>query len=87
MTKHTIEIFRDKKAMGGYGWLNLPYTEYEVLDAIAKLCNLEDKKVYKHLIRHEEENVSKSEFYSPASIPKLKIPYCEKVVYCDVWLQ
>ncbi len=87
MTKHTIEIFRDKEAIKGYGWLNPPYSESEVLDAVAELCNRENKKVYKHLIRHEEENISKSDFYSPNKCPGIKIPRCHKVVYCDVWLQ
>jgi hypothetical protein len=87
MTKHTIEIFRDENFIKGYGWLNAPYTEEEVLDAVAKLCNEQNKKVYKHLIRHEDENISDTDFYSPEKNQSMRIPRCHKVVYCDVWLQ
>jgi hypothetical protein len=89
MTKHTIEIFRDESFIQGYGWRNTPYTEEEVLDAVAKLCNEQDKKVYKHLIRYAEENVSNVLFYSPNTCrhDDMRIPYCHRVVYCDIWLQ
>lgn len=87
MTKHTIEIFRDNNFIRGYGYLTIPYTEEEVLDAVTHLCNEQNKKVYKHLVRSEEENISNVDFYCPEWDQSIKIPRCHKVIYVDAWLQ
>jgi hypothetical protein len=99
MEKDTITLDYETKHVRGYGCLNRWWQEESnILDKIIEWSKeFPEKKVYKHQVRTEETNVRATEFYDfkgmidPVeplyTVPPSKIPYCDLVVYLDIWWQ
>lgn len=97
MKKDTIELERDSNHIKGYGIL--PYmdkwnNESNILDAIVEWSRKRKTvKIYKHIVRVSEENISKDRFYVSNHIKTIhneiitQIPYCDRVVYLDIYYQ
>lgn len=53
------------------------------------LISNKNKKIYKHLIRIEQENISTDRFYKPFNGKNGHnlIPYCDRVIYLDIYWQ
>jgi hypothetical protein len=99
MKKIKIEVERDNHHIMGYVSFPKIYEDYDqkILDFIMNWQNKKGNKkykIYKHLIRYEEENISNTDFYTPQSVDSLlsfnstlKIPYCDRVTYVYIYYQ
>lgn len=83
MKKETVEIYRVKCAQG-YAFVSPPISESIILDAIVNFSCGRNITIYKDVLRIEEENISTTDFYE---FNDLKIPYCDKVYYLDIYYQ
>lgn len=84
MKKETIEICREK-SLKGYTTLQESFTQSDILNKIVEWSKDKNILIYEHLLRVGEENISKTEFCSVCE--DTVIPYCERVVYLDIYYQ
>ncbi len=83
MKKETIELHRGKCTQG-YVYISSPVSDSIILDAIVDFSRDKNVTIYRDILRVEEENISSVDFYE---FQNLKIPYCEKVYYLDIYYQ
>jgi hypothetical protein len=92
MNKETLEIERYPDHISGYSRSTyLEENSQEILDKLIEWSKDKVEKIYKHKIRHVEENRSNERFYffdgGMGRCPKAKIPYCDLVCYLDIYYQ
>lgn len=94
MNKTSIELER-KDHIFGYGCMNWTGPNYskdsqDTLDFIVEWSkDNTEKKIYRHLIRTEQQNISQSRFHivERSCMEDLRIPYCDLVTYLDIYYQ
>lgn len=91
MLKEKIELDRFKNHISGYGSMNIPHSDSpEILNKLIEWSKNKDVKIYKHFISTTEENIDyfgpKYEFRSN-NCPPANIPYCDLVVYLEIYYQ
>ena len=95
MNKTTVELLRNSNHIHGYGTMISPITEQIILDKLVEwskanpfsVATCEEIKIYKHMLRVVEENISETDFYNPNFDSSMKIPRCDLVYYLDIYYQ
>lgn len=98
MKKETIEYFRDKKCIKGYGYITEPkqLNEISILNYLCEWSKNKKIKIYSHSLRKEEENIGKygdyfmdggKKQYGKELGPTMNIAYCDWVYYLDIYYQ
>ena len=90
MNKETIEISREKHIKGYSKFSYLNEDSNEILDKLIEWSRGNKFKIYKHKVRHEQENIGKSgEMYKfrADNCRPINIPYCDLVCYLDIYYQ
>ncbi len=86
MQKTTIELTRIPRHWAGYGLMNQPFTNESgtTLDALVDWAAKASCKVYRHLVRAEEERIG-----DDGTIQRIgcDIPLCDLVYYLDIYHQ
>lgn len=73
MEKEVVELYREKHFTTGYSWVRDPVSQEEVLDALIKFSQERSCKIYKHLIKEQEEEIVGND--------------CEKAIYLIIYYQ
>jgi hypothetical protein len=92
MKKIKLEVERDTHHILGYTSFPKIAEDYDqkIMDFILTWSSKKENKkykIYKHLIRYEEENISKTNFYISECNKNLKIPYCDRITYLYIYYQ
>src|SRR5688500_1503226 len=96
MKKDTIEIFRMKEHIHGYGLVTDPVNDTFILNALVQWSqNKPNVNIYQHILRKEQERIGEDGLWQKkGNISSWSghsydcdLPYCDLVYYLDVYYQ